>query len=94
MKLEREEVERIAKLARIRLTQEEIEPLREDLAEILTFVERLQEEDVEGVPPTAQVTGLTNIARHDASEACEDREAILNQAPRRDTDTIEVRAVK
>lgn len=94
MKLERSDVERIARLARIQLQEEELEALRGDLGAILTFVERLQEEDVEGVPPTHQVTGLQSISREDTIQACDAREAILNQAPRREADTIEVRSVK
>ena len=94
MQLTNEDVERIARLARIRLTKEEIEPMKGDLQTILGFVERLQAEDVEGVPPTAQVTGLENVDRRDEEEGCDAREEILNAAPRRERDVIEVRAVQ
>lgn len=64
-KLTREEVLKLAKLARLDLTEKEIEEYREELSEILQYVEQLQAVDVRGLKPTNQVTGLTNVMRDD-----------------------------
>lgn len=56
---------KLARLARIDLTDQEIEEFRSELGEILGYVEQLQAVDVAGLQPTSQVTGLTNIMRRD-----------------------------
>jgi aspartyl-tRNA(Asn)/glutamyl-tRNA(Gln) amidotransferase subunit C len=64
-KLSREDVLKLARLARLSLSDEEIEQYRTELSDILQYVEQLQSVDVEGLKPTNQVTGLTNITRPD-----------------------------
>jgi aspartyl-tRNA(Asn)/glutamyl-tRNA(Gln) amidotransferase subunit C len=64
-KLSREEVVRLAMLARLSLTDEEIEEFTRELSEILQYVEQLQSVDISGLKPTNQVTGLTNVMRAD-----------------------------
>lgn len=63
--LSRDDVLRLARLARLTITDEEVEQYRSELSEILHFVEQLQTADVTGLTPTAQVTGLTNVMRED-----------------------------
>jgi len=65
MKLTREQVEKIAHLARLKLTPEEVERLANQLTDILAAVEILNELDTQGVPETSQVTGLSNVSRED-----------------------------
>jgi aspartyl-tRNA(Asn)/glutamyl-tRNA(Gln) amidotransferase subunit C len=65
MKLSKEEVEHIATLARLNLTEEEKEKYSEQLSGILSYFEKLKEVDTSAVEPTSQVTGLTNIMRED-----------------------------
>jgi aspartyl-tRNA(Asn)/glutamyl-tRNA(Gln) amidotransferase subunit C len=65
MKLSKSEVEHIAELARLRLTDAEKEKYSEQLSGILNYVEKLSEIDTSQVEPTSQVTGLTNIMRSD-----------------------------
>lgn len=60
-----DQVEHIAKLARIELTKQEKEKMTEELGAILTYVEKLNEVDTTGVEPTAQVTGLEDVFRKD-----------------------------
>lgn len=55
----------MARLARLSLSDEEVERYRVELSEILQYVEQLQSVDVEGLEPTRQVTGLTNVMRKD-----------------------------
>jgi aspartyl-tRNA(Asn)/glutamyl-tRNA(Gln) amidotransferase subunit C len=64
-KLSRDDVLKLAALSKLRLNDEEIEKLRVELSEILSYVEQLDEVDTEGVEPTYQVTGLKNVFRKD-----------------------------
>ena len=60
-----EQVRHIAKLARLRLTDMELEKFPRELTSILQYVDMLKEVDTSGVEPTAQVTGQTNVFRED-----------------------------
>lgn len=63
--LSRDDVLKLARLARLTITDEEVEKYRTELSEILKYVEKLQTADVAGLQPTSQVTGLTNVMRED-----------------------------
>jgi aspartyl-tRNA(Asn)/glutamyl-tRNA(Gln) amidotransferase subunit C len=63
--LSRDDVLKLARLARIDLTEEEIEEFATEFSAILAYVETLQTVDVAGLEPTSQVTGLTNVTRPD-----------------------------
>lgn len=63
--LSREDVLKLARLARLTISDEEVEKYRAELSEILKYVEQLQNADVTGLEPTSQVTGLTNVMRDD-----------------------------
>lgn len=67
-KLSVEEVKHIAKLSKLELSEKEEEIYGEQLSSVLSYVEQLNEVDTEGVEPTANITGLTNILRHDQVE--------------------------
>lgn len=64
-KLTREDVLKLAYLARLEIDESEIDRYQTELNEILKFVEQLQNVDVDDLPPTNQVTGLTNVTRED-----------------------------
>ena len=64
-KLTRDDVLKLAHLARLDLTDEEVEQYSTELTEILQYVEQLSAVDVGGLEPTNQVTGLTNVTRQD-----------------------------
>ncbi len=64
-KLTRDDVLKLARLARLELTEAEIVEYSSELSEILHYVEQLQAVDVDGLRPTQQVTGLTNVTRPD-----------------------------
>jgi aspartyl-tRNA(Asn)/glutamyl-tRNA(Gln) amidotransferase subunit C len=64
-KLTRDDVLKLARLSRLKLTDEEIEKFRTELSEILEYVEKLNQADVQGTEPTQQVTGLKNVMRPD-----------------------------
>lgn len=63
--LTRDDVLKLARLARLTITDEEIEQYRKELSEILRYVEQLQQADITGLKPTTQVTGLKNVMRED-----------------------------
>lgn len=56
---------KLARLARLDITDEEVELYRKELSNILQYVEQIQNTDVTGLKPTTQVTGLTNVMRDD-----------------------------
>lgn len=64
-KLSRDDVLKLAALSKLRLTEQEIEKFREDLSEILGYVEVLNSVNTAGLEPTYQLTGLKNISRPD-----------------------------
>jgi aspartyl-tRNA(Asn)/glutamyl-tRNA(Gln) amidotransferase subunit C len=64
-KLKRDDIVKLAHLARLDLSEEEIEEFTAELSEILQYVEKLQNVDVADLRPTNQVTGLTNVTRKD-----------------------------
>lgn len=81
MKLSKQEIEHIAKLARLDLTEKEKEKYSEQLSAILDYVEKLQGVDVKDVKPTSQVTGLTNIMREDKVEESGIADELIAGAP-------------
>ena len=64
-KLSREDVLKLAQLARISLTDDEVDAFADELSAILGYVEQLSTADIRGLEPTNQVTGLTNVMRKD-----------------------------
>jgi aspartyl-tRNA(Asn)/glutamyl-tRNA(Gln) amidotransferase subunit C len=64
-KLSRDQILKLAYLSRLKLTEDEIERFREELGEILSYVEMLNNADTKGLKPTYQVTGLSNVMRKD-----------------------------
>jgi aspartyl-tRNA(Asn)/glutamyl-tRNA(Gln) amidotransferase subunit C len=93
MKISREEVLHIARLARVALTEEEITRMSEQLSNLLEHFEVLQKVDTEGVPPTAQSVTLQSVMREDEIKPSLPAEDVLANAPRRDGDSFRVRAV-
>jgi len=93
MKLSREEVLHIARLARVALTEDEITRMSEQLSNLLENFVILQQVDTEGVPPTAQSVTLQSVMREDEVSPSLPPEDILSNAPRREGDCFRVRAV-
>jgi aspartyl-tRNA(Asn)/glutamyl-tRNA(Gln) amidotransferase subunit C len=93
MKLSREEVLHIARLARVALTEAEITRMSEQLSNLLEHFEVLQQVNTEGVPPTAQSVALQSVMRDDVVTPSLSPEDVLANAPRREDDCFRVRAV-
>ncbi|HEU0155108.1 MAG TPA: Asp-tRNA(Asn)/Glu-tRNA(Gln) amidotransferase subunit GatC [Stellaceae bacterium] len=82
MALDKSAVAHIGALARIRLSEGELEVLAAELSQILTWVEQLAEVDTEGVAPMASVAAAALPMREDRVEDGGCRDAILGNAPR------------
>ena len=95
MKLKREQIDHIAKLARLELTEAELKKYGSQLSAVLNYVDQLKEVDTTDVEPTAQITGLENTLRQDAKEDGDKRESegALRQAPELESGQIKVKRV-
>ena len=85
-KLTRDDVLKLARLARLHLDEDEIVRFQKELSAILGYVEQLQSvADLDTLPPTTQVTGLTNVMRPDEpKDYGPTREELLKNAPATD----------
>ncbi len=93
MKLSREEVLHIARLARLGLTEDEVDRMREQLSNILDNFEVLKRVDTTDVPPTAQPIALQNVMRDDEVAPSLPAGEVLANAPRKEGEFFRVRAV-
>lgn len=76
-----EEVRHIAKLAKISLTEAEVEKFTGQLGDILNFFKQLQEVKTDHIEETSQVTGLENVSRIDEIEVYTDEDDLLDCSP-------------
>ncbi len=84
MPLSRAQVRHIAELARLELSDDEIDRMASQLSAILDYAGRLQELDTEAIPPTASVVPLQNVMRDDVVTPSLPREDVLRNAPDKD----------
>lgn len=84
MTLSMEDVKKVAKLARLKLTPVEEQQFALQLGQILEYVEMLNEVDTEGVAPLAHTADVTNVFRADVVQPSLDRELALQNAPKAD----------
>jgi aspartyl-tRNA(Asn)/glutamyl-tRNA(Gln) amidotransferase subunit C len=88
--ISRSDVEHVARLARLGLTDDEIDLMQGQLSRILEAIGKLQAVDTSSVGPTAQVIALENVMRPDAVRDGLERDAALANAPLRDGDHVRV----
>lgn len=79
--LTEKQVRHVAKLARLRLSDEEVHKFTQQLSKVFGYMEILEEVDTEGVEPTSQLTGLVNRTRPDEVVHFEDTKALLACSP-------------
>jgi aspartyl-tRNA(Asn)/glutamyl-tRNA(Gln) amidotransferase subunit C len=79
--IDRDQVLHVARLARLQLTDEEVERMSAELSGILEHVERISSLDLDGVEPTAHVIELENVLRPDEPRPSWPREKVLEAAP-------------
>ena len=79
--IDREQVLHVARLARLKLSDEEVERMAGELSGVLEHVERISELDLDGVEPTSHVIELENVLRPDEPRPSWPREDVLERAP-------------
>ncbi len=79
--IERDQVLHVARLARLRLSDEEVDRMAGELSQILEHVETMNELQLDGVEPTSHVVELQNVLREDVPRESLPRERALDQAP-------------
>jgi aspartyl-tRNA(Asn)/glutamyl-tRNA(Gln) amidotransferase subunit C len=91
--LSREQVQHIATLSRLGVSERDLERFSQQLSVILEHFERLRQVDTEGVPLTAHTLSLHNVMREDEAGPCSDKEEVLANAPLREGDHFRVAAI-
>lgn len=84
------DIQHLASLSSLALADDEVDGLRQDLENIIGYIEQLGELDTAGVEPTYQVTGLANVWREDEVQPGVSREALLNLAPEKQNNQVKV----
>ena len=79
--LDRAQVLHVARLARLELSDEEVERMAAELSRVLGHIEKIRELDLEGVPPTSHVVEITGALRADEPEPCLPHDVALAAAP-------------
>ena len=93
MSLTREQVKHVAELAKLKLTDAEVDLFQEQLSAILDNAARLEELDTDAIPPTASVLPLRNVTRADVRRASFSRDEMLANAPSAEDGFVKVIAV-
>lgn len=88
--IDREQVRKVAYLARLELPPEQEEQFTTQLGSILDYFEQLSELDVTDVQPTTRAIDVSNVTRPDQLQPYSDREAILRSAPEQEGDFFKV----
>ena len=88
--IDREQVRKVANLARLEMEPEEEEQFASQMNSILEYFEQLSELDTQDVAPTTRAIDVSNVTRPDELRPYPDREAILNEAPDPDGDFFKV----
>lgn len=76
-----DELQHLAKLAKLKLSQKEVVKLTVQIGDILEFVSQLDEVNTKGVAETHQTTGLENVYREDEIELCEIEKELIESSP-------------
>jgi aspartyl-tRNA(Asn)/glutamyl-tRNA(Gln) amidotransferase subunit C len=88
--IDREQVHKVANLARLEMTAQEEEQMTAQLSSILEYFQQLSELDTTDVPPTTRAIDVSNVTRPDELQPYPDREALLSEAPEQDGDFFKV----
>lgn len=84
LKLTKDQVKHVAKLANLTLSPEEEEKYSEQLSKILEYIDQLNKVDTKGVEPTFNVSGQNTIDREDSTESCLTQDEALSNAPKKE----------
>ncbi|WP_212698396.1 Asp-tRNA(Asn)/Glu-tRNA(Gln) amidotransferase subunit GatC [Vallitalea pronyensis] len=81
MKITKEQIEHVANLARLNLTDNEKEQMTKDMVAIINFANQINEQEVENINPTDHVIPITNVFRKDEVHPSNNRDELLINAP-------------
>jgi aspartyl-tRNA(Asn)/glutamyl-tRNA(Gln) amidotransferase subunit C len=84
LKISKEQVEHVAHLARLNLTEEEKIQMTKDMEAIIEFADQINELDISDVEPTAHVIPINNVFREDVVRPSMDRDELLSNAPNKE----------
>jgi len=84
------DIQHLASLSSLALADDEVDGLRQDLENIIGYIEQLGELDTSGVEPTYQVTGLENVWREDEVKPGISRDELLELAPEKQNNQVKV----
>jgi aspartyl-tRNA(Asn)/glutamyl-tRNA(Gln) amidotransferase subunit C len=90
MAISREQVEHVAHLARLGMSDDEIDRLQQQLSQILGHMQMIDSLDASAIPPTAQVIPVSNVMREDVARPSLPTDEVLKNAPRREGDFFKV----
>ena len=93
MSLSREDVEKVSLLARLRLSDDELDQMTDQLGQIVGYVEQLGELDTDDIEPMAHAMEVCNVLAEDAVQPSCERDQMLAGAPKRDEECYRVPAV-
>lgn len=92
--LKKEEVQHIAKLARLGLTEQEVEKFQKELSSVLDYIEKLKEVDISEVEPMSHSVLLENITRNDENRKSKlDSKKLIELAPDKKEDYLKVKQI-
>ncbi len=91
--IDRETVKKVAKLARLGMSEEEVDVFGKQLSVILENIAILREADVSGVSPTSHASRLNSVMREDIPQPSYTPEQLLQNAPAKEDNCLKVRAV-
>tara|TARA_Y100000589_G_C27080969_1_gene599599 strand:+ start:627 stop:920 length:294 start_codon:yes stop_codon:yes gene_type:complete len=89
-RITREQVSKVAQLARLKLNNEQIDNHAIQIEKILDYINQLEKIDTNNVPCTSRAIEVINVVRNDENKICKEREEILNLAPSREQDFFKV----
>lgn len=93
MSLSREDVEKVSLLARLQLTDDELDVMTGQLANVVEYFEQLNELDTENIEPMAHAVEIVNVLAADEVRESFDRDDVLANSPKRDDECYRVPAV-
>ncbi|MDC0831648.1 asparaginyl/glutamyl-tRNA amidotransferase subunit C [Leptolyngbya valderiana BDU 20041] len=88
--IDKQEIHKVAHLARLEMTEAEEEEFSNQVSELLDYVEQLQELDTDNVQPTAHIMDMRNIARADKHASYPHRDDLLDSAPEQEGEFFKV----
>ncbi|MFZ1806105.1 MAG: Asp-tRNA(Asn)/Glu-tRNA(Gln) amidotransferase subunit GatC [Cyclobacteriaceae bacterium] len=90
MKIDKETLSKIAHLARLEIDEKDAPKMLEDMSKMVSFVEKLNEVDTEGIEPLTTMSHEVNALREDVVKGQLTKEEVLKNAPKKDSDFFRV----